>query len=435
MNENILALLEGVKRLDVQNTNLLNKDSKKNEFDFILALLNSFKNDSKKLNEILKSFHISKEDLKKILNKLPQNEKEKFEKILSKIQSEKDSQTSNILSLLINPSAETNVSEKNVHIPKEKEKTLLNMVKKQIQHSFKIENIKLTKTQTDKFKQIKTFKELIDFANKNGLNIKKIVISKIQTTLKKDFSRSVFTKEATQTKISKLVFIKKTSVKSTQNSKKVISPLKSLVNEKTQKNKNEGKSSLFRIEFPDKNSSDATKTKTDAKKEEFHTQNVVFENRPDKTKKNDNDDSKNGLQLGIQTTQLKTKIITAKQTLTHFAHNLKEAVENYKPPMTKISFEMHPKELGKIEMTLYQRGDRLKIQINTNTSQTVNFFVSHQNDLKNVLVNMGYTEVNMNFNSKDEQKKQGQNKNAPKIKLETDDAKEEFFIEIPYIYA
>ena len=114
--------------------------------------------------------------------------------------------------------------------------------------------------------------------------------------------------------------------------------------------------------------------------------------------------------------------------------SLKEAVENYKPPLTKLSLELHPKELGKVEVVIRHQGENLNIQINTNNTTTINFLTAQQNELKNSLVNMGFTNINMNFNSNDQNRKhnkQNQFQNISEISNEED----ELVIDFTYKYA
>lgn len=136
----------------------------------------------------------------------------------------------------------------------------------------------------------------------------------------------------------------------------------------------------------------------------------------------------------LQPNEIKNKIITAKQTLKHFASTLKEAVENYKPPISKLTLELHPKEIGKVEVTIKQRGENLQIQISTNNQTTINFLTSQQQELKNNLVNMGFTNINMDFNSNNQQKKQNHQQKQNQYQNITED-NEELIIDFSYKYA
>ncbi|MBK1993693.1 flagellar hook-length control protein FliK, partial [Campylobacter novaezeelandiae] len=99
----------------------------------------------------------------------------------------------------------------------------------------------------------------------------------------------------------------------------------------------------------------------------------------------------------------------AKETLQYFSQDLKEAVEQYKAPITKISITLNPSNLGEVEVTLVQRGNNLHINFNSNTN-AMNLFIQNQAEFKNSLVNMGFTGLEMNFSDQGK-KDQNQGKN------------------------
>ncbi|MGH2306088.1 flagellar hook-length control protein FliK [Campylobacter taeniopygiae] len=100
--------------------------------------------------------------------------------------------------------------------------------------------------------------------------------------------------------------------------------------------------------------------------------------------------------------------ITPKETLQYFSNDLKEAMEHYKAPITKLSITLNPNNLGEVEVTLVQRGSNLHINFNSNTN-AMNLFMQHQSEFKNSLVNMGFTGLEMNFSDQGK-KEQNQNK-------------------------
>lgn len=100
--------------------------------------------------------------------------------------------------------------------------------------------------------------------------------------------------------------------------------------------------------------------------------------------------------------------ITPKETLQHFSQDLKEAMANYKAPITKLSITLNPSNLGEVEVTLVQRGSNLHINFNSNTN-AMNLFIQHQIEFKNSLVNMGFTGLEMNFSDQGK-KEQNQSK-------------------------
>lgn len=109
-------------------------------------------------------------------------------------------------------------------------------------------------------------------------------------------------------------------------------------------------------------------------------------------------------------TQNNARNITPKETLQYFSQDLKEAVDQYKAPITKLSITLNPNNLGEVEVTLIQRGNNLHINFNSNTN-AMNLFIQNQAEFKNSLVNMGFAGLEMNFS---DQGKREQNQNQGK---------------------
>jgi hypothetical protein len=94
----------------------------------------------------------------------------------------------------------------------------------------------------------------------------------------------------------------------------------------------------------------------------------------------------------------KTKeTVDVKKSLNTFAMEFKEKVEAYKPPMMKINMQLSPKNLGDVDVTLITRGNNLHVNINANSNNTLALFVQNQAEFKNSLVNMGFSDLQMNF--------------------------------------
>lgn len=105
--------------------------------------------------------------------------------------------------------------------------------------------------------------------------------------------------------------------------------------------------------------------------------------------------------------------INFKETMNHFANDFKEQLSQFKSPITRFNITLHPSNLGEVEVTLFQRGQNLHVNFNTNTS-TMNLFIQNQAEFKNSLVNMGFTGLEMNFSDqgkKDRNQKQNQRQN------------------------
>ncbi|MUU57576.1 flagellar hook-length control protein FliK [Helicobacter pylori] len=106
------------------------------------------------------------------------------------------------------------------------------------------------------------------------------------------------------------------------------------------------------------------------------------------------------------------KSIAPKETIKHFTQQLKQEIQEYKPPMSKISMDLFPKELGKVEVTIQKVGKNLKVSVisHNNSLQT---FLDNQQDLKNSLNALGFEGVDLSF-SQDSSKDQQAPKDQPK---------------------
>ncbi len=100
------------------------------------------------------------------------------------------------------------------------------------------------------------------------------------------------------------------------------------------------------------------------------------------------------------------KSIAPKETIKHFTQQLKQEIQEYKPPMSRISMDLFPKELGKVEVVIQKVGKNLKVSVisHNNSLQT---FLDNQQDLKNSLNALGFEGVDLSFSqdsSKDQPK-------------------------------
>ncbi|WQY07638.1 flagellar hook-length control protein FliK [Helicobacter pylori] len=98
------------------------------------------------------------------------------------------------------------------------------------------------------------------------------------------------------------------------------------------------------------------------------------------------------------------KSTTPKETIKHFTQQLKQEIQEYKPPMSRISMDLFPKELGKVEVIIQKVGKNLKVSVisHNNSLQT---FLDNQQDLKNSLNALGFEGVDLSF-SQDSSKEQ-----------------------------
>lgn len=85
-----------------------------------------------------------------------------------------------------------------------------------------------------------------------------------------------------------------------------------------------------------------------------------------------------------------------KNTFLHFSDKLRDALQNYKPPITKISLELNPENLGNVELTITKMGDKVNIQIGSNQT-ALQLFMQNAQEFKIQLNNVGFNEVTMDF--------------------------------------
>jgi len=424
--------------LDILNE----KNSKKpTKIDFLLNLLKEI-DDKKIIKELIiksnldkntkeKLFKFFKIDLKEIkinkeLNifKIEKNISMPKNKINEKNSPKKENENNSILEKLISQLSHTSNSnnlETDLEIlkkeisnqPKNIQKEIVKEIKAIIIMKKNNPSIKKVIISND-FKNVTTFKDILNLSKKFKLNILKIAIKQISQTKPKPHSQIFITASEITKKF------KNINIKTSKPINKKINILNNILNFENQKTQKK----------TDKNSLNTNHISTKNIKENFPIINKKISKINKKEEYHHNFET---LQPSI--TNIKHKIIEAKQTIKHFASSLKEAVENYKPPITKLTLELHPKELGKVDVTIQQRGENLQVQINTNNQTTINLFIQNQNELKNSLVNMGFTNINMNFNSNDnQQKKQNQQKQQLTSKIENEE-NDELVIDFTYKYA
>ena len=83
-------------------------------------------------------------------------------------------------------------------------------------------------------------------------------------------------------------------------------------------------------------------------------------------------------------------------TFTHFSDRLRDAIANYRPPVTKISLELNPENLGSVELTIAKNGDKLSVQISSNQT-ALQLIMQNAQDFKNSLNNLGFQDVELDF--------------------------------------
>jgi flagellar hook-length control protein FliK len=95
---------------------------------------------------------------------------------------------------------------------------------------------------------------------------------------------------------------------------------------------------------------------------------------------------------------LEVKVKEAQQMIRHFSSDIKEAVENYKPPFTRLKMTLNPAKLGEVDVTLIQRGNNVHININSNNT-ALTLLAQNVNELKTQLANNGVVNTSMQFST------------------------------------
>ncbi len=264
------------------------------------------------------------------------------------------------------------------------------------------------------------------------------VLTKI---INKEMQKEKTTTNEQQTTLSSLLS-KDTKVKEEIKVDKVITTAagelkKIVVNEKTASTKTEVIKSVekeikseeptleaetFEIKKPEKSQQNtlATLLKNEAGVREVKPQQTqVLKEEP--LLKTDTDTKETSNEKTSQVSDIKSEVVQKtkepvdiKKTFNTFAMDFKEKVEAYKSPLMKINMQLSPANLGDVDVTLVSRGNNLQVNINSNTN-TLALFVQNQAEFKNALVNMGFSDLQMNFGDKrGEERNQHQQKNEQK---------------------
>lgn len=136
--------------------------------------------------------------------------------------------------------------------------------------------------------------------------------------------------------------------------------------------------------------------------EKEETTKEASDNKEKTKESNNSTQSAQNAQASDKTSE--NKSVTPKETIRHFTQQLKQEIQEYKPPMSRISMDLFPKELGKVEVTIQKVGKNLKVSVisHNNSLQT---FLDNQQDLKNSLNALGFEGVDLSF-SQDSSKEQ-----------------------------
>ncbi|PHR55832.1 MAG: hypothetical protein COA44_09325 [Arcobacter sp.] len=132
----------------------------------------------------------------------------------------------------------------------------------------------------------------------------------------------------------------------------------------------------------------------------------------------------------VRTEALSHKITEAKQLISHMSQNVKESLENYKPPFTRIKMQLNPQKFGDMEITLIQRGSNVHININA-SSTALTVMMQNAHELKAQLSAHGLGDASMNFSSHQQsQQEQNQRREEAGLTYEEFQEFEEEFTEV-----
>jgi len=102
------------------------------------------------------------------------------------------------------------------------------------------------------------------------------------------------------------------------------------------------------------------------------------------------------------------KINEAKQMTKYLSQDVKQAIEDYKSPFTRVKLQLNPQKLGEVDLTIVQRGKNLHINLSSNNI-AINALALNANDLKAQLTNNGINNATLNFNNNSQGENSGAN--------------------------
>jgi len=304
----------------------------------------------------------------------------------------------------------------------------------------------------------KNLNELIEIANKLNLGLENIEVTQVQaeelgekfpSLAKKDFFEPVVPKKnfafsELKNKVEETINASEPAPKDTLNkllqevSKPKTQNSETVAVNKAEEVSEENISALNTKnvkEKPENNNAADEILKADKKEEKrVNLQSLLYPEREqdqgEQTEQNSNQNSDSELNAMVKDVISNAKAQSrnfqaVRETFDNFSSNLKEQVAAYKSPFMRFNITLNPLNLGEVEITMVNRGNNLHINFNSNT-QTMNLFLQNQAEFKNSLVNMGFTELEMNFSDQNQPKKekeQGQ-KSYKGSKFSSDDAEQ-----------
>ena len=133
--------------------------------------------------------------------------------------------------------------------------------------------------------------------------------------------------------------------------------------------------------------------------------------------------SDNNFKDMITALKMQDKIISRdiqQNSVRSFAAQMVEKISEFKPPVTRVNLQLHPAELGEVNITMIARANNLHVNV-TSANATMALFLQNQAEFKANLVNMGFSDIQMSFSDHKEGSNAQQNANKAKKSYESDE--------------
>lgn len=133
--------------------------------------------------------------------------------------------------------------------------------------------------------------------------------------------------------------------------------------------------------------------------------------------------SDNNFKDMITALKMQDKIISRdiqQNSVRTFAAQMVEKISEFKPPVTRVNLQLHPAELGEVNITMIARANNLHVNV-TSVNATMALFLQNQAEFKANLVNMGFSDIQMSFSDHKEGSNAQHNSNKAKKSYESDE--------------
>ncbi len=143
----------------------------------------------------------------------------------------------------------------------------------------------------------------------------------------------------------------------------------------------------------------APKTKEDevSSLERLLQGNNPVSNNPTTQTKSDAGSSVDGV-TPLKSDSLELKLNEAKQMIRYLSDDIKNAIDDYRSPFTRVRVQLNPQNLGEMDLTIIQRGKNLHVNLSSNNS-AINTLALNINELKVQLSNSGINSATINFSN------------------------------------